>query len=414
VGWSAWERLGGSFLNGISAASWATNRIDVFVTAQDFRVHHLWWNGHRWEGTEPLWVRGGNSPAAVAPAQERLELYAVAGPEGDPQKPDYPLRYASWSPDSKWDPYEWRSLGGGPFWYGVGASSWAEDRRDIFAIGMYDHEVHHRWFSGQWSNRWESLGGTASPLTGQGPVAVSWAADRIDLFVAGRFGQIEHAWWNGREWHGWEHPHFLVAANAGLAACSYAPNRLDVFGSDLNTVRHIWWDGHAWRGPETVGQVGFTSLAAVSWGPDRIDLFGVAAGTLWHKWWTAAATPPLPQQPPAPPPAQSATRQILLEPVNPAEGGATAYTGTLSLIGHAGNLTGLQNPNQATLLFPHHDDFDAYEQLAPGASMAGDGLERAFGSRQPALPVTFVVYQSLGPGADASRPVPLTTTYTYQ
>jgi hypothetical protein len=239
---------------------------------------------------------------------------------------------------------------------------------------------------------------------------VSWGPNRIDVFRAGRQGLLEHAWWGGRGWHDWGRPYFYIAANAGLAAASWAENRLDVFVSDLTIVRHIWWDGTAWRGPETVGPAGFSSLAAVSWGPERIDLFGIQAGELWHRYWTPSARPR--KRPPPTSTTQTGTQRIPLYPQQTYEG-AVIYQGTLSLIGHSGNVRSLMNPNPTVLSFPYYNTQGSYEELSPGQTMGPDGLFRISGYEAPALPTTFSAYQGQGLGADATTPIGLTVTYTY-
>jgi hypothetical protein len=42
--WHQWESLGGILTSGPAAASWDTNRLDVFVRGEDNALWHNWWN----------------------------------------------------------------------------------------------------------------------------------------------------------------------------------------------------------------------------------------------------------------------------------------------------------------------------------------------------------------------------------
>ena len=51
--WNAWEPLGGGLTSSPSAASWGTNRLDVFIRGNDLRLWHKWWDGSGWSA----WVQ---------------------------------------------------------------------------------------------------------------------------------------------------------------------------------------------------------------------------------------------------------------------------------------------------------------------------------------------------------------------
>jgi hypothetical protein len=73
------------------------------------------------------------------------------------------------------------------------------------------------------------------------------------------------------------------AVTGGLAAASWGPQRLDIFGVDAaGHVQHMWYDPtlpntmNGWgAGWEDIGGAVTGGLAAASWGPQRLDIFGL-------------------------------------------------------------------------------------------------------------------------------------------
>ncbi|MDF1505122.1 matrixin family metalloprotease [Roseisolibacter sp. H3M3-2] len=197
------------------------------------------------------------------------------GPSRALQADDVAGIQALYGARARWRP--WESLGG-VLTSGVGVSSWAANRLDVFVRGT-DNALWHKWFAGGWSG-WESLGGVLT----SGPSAVSWGANRIDVVVRGTDNACWHkAWAPG--WTGWGSLGGIITADPAI--CSWGPNRLDVFvrGAD-NALWHKWWNGAAWSGWESLGGVLTSAPAAVCWAAGRIDVF--VRGTdnaLWHKWF---------------------------------------------------------------------------------------------------------------------------------
>jgi hypothetical protein len=54
----------------------------------------------------------------------------------------------------------------------------------------------HQWYDPSGWSEWESLGVVA----GGDPAACSWGPNRIDLFVRGAQGQLLHGSWDGTAW----------------------------------------------------------------------------------------------------------------------------------------------------------------------------------------------------------------------
>ncbi len=177
--------------------------------------------------------------------------------------------------------------------------AWAENRLDVFGLGM-DSALWHKWWDGTaWGpsvTGWESLGGV---LTSE-PVAVAWAENRLDVFVRGTDSALWHKWWDGTAWGpsvtGWESLGGVLTSEP--VAVAWAENRLDVFvrGTD-SALWHKWWDGTAWgpsvTGWESLGGVLTSEPVAVAWAENRLDVF--VRGTdsaLWHKWWDGTAWGP--------------------------------------------------------------------------------------------------------------------------
>jgi C1A family cysteine protease len=266
--WSGWEDLGGIIIDGPAAASWASNRIDVFATGTDNAMHHRWWDGSAWRGWESLGGVIDDAPAAVSWGPNRIDCFA--------RGTDNRL-YHRWWDGTAWR--GWESLGG-LITSGPAAASWGPNRIDVFAKGA-NNAMWHLWWDGTAWRGWENLGGVIEDA----PAAVSWGPNRIDCFARGADNHLHHRWWDGTAWRGWEDLGGVIFS--GPTAASWAANRLDVFAKGTDSAMwHRWWDGSAWRGWESLGGVIDDAPGAVSWGPNRIDCFVRGMNNhLFHKWY---------------------------------------------------------------------------------------------------------------------------------
>ncbi len=232
-----------------------------------------------------------SSAPVVAWAENRLDVFGLGM--------DSALWHKWWD-GTAWGPSVtgWESLGGVLTSEPV-AVAWAENRLDVFVRGT-DSALWHKWWDGTtWGpsvTGWESLGGV---LTSE-PVAVAWAENRLDVFVRGTDSALWHKWWDGTAWGpsvtGWESLGGVLTSEP--VAVAWAENRLDVFvrGTD-SALWHKWWDGTAWgpsvTGWESLGGVLTSEPVAVAWAENRLDVF--VRGTdsaLWHKWWDGTAWGP--------------------------------------------------------------------------------------------------------------------------
>jgi len=134
---------------------------------------------------------------------------------------------------------------------------------------------------------WQALGPEELRFS---PAACSWGPNRIDVFVRETDDKLHHKWWDGNLWSGYE-PLGAEQFQNSPTACSWGPDRIDVFVHGMDDrLHHKQWDGGSWSDYEPLGAEKFQySPAACSWGPNRLDVF--VRGTddrLYHKWWDGA------------------------------------------------------------------------------------------------------------------------------
>ncbi|RAQ67955.1 carbohydrate-binding protein, partial [Aspergillus flavus] len=142
--WGGWESLGGVATSPVSAVSWASNSIDLFVKGTDNALWQRWWDGTN---------RG-----------------------------------------------VWESLGG-VVTSDVKVASWGKDHLDVFVRGSKNDAWHISWHNGKWG-QWGRLGDKTlfSAIS-----AVCWGVGRLDLFaVATDKNALLHQAWDGKAWRGWE------------------------------------------------------------------------------------------------------------------------------------------------------------------------------------------------------------------
>lgn len=304
--------------------------ITLFARGATGELFYREWNGEVWSGFYSLGFPVAQSDGSRVPVPVDWQLAACSG---DPDRVDLFAR----SPDGDllhmtgiggaWSPFE--CLGapaamsaGLPIPMGLAgppaACSGGAERIDVFAVGLGGGLLHTAWNGGGWSE-FESLGsppvgiaGASRPVPLSGPVAAcSCGGKRIGVFVRGPRGDLLLKWWDGTRWSEFAslgspevqydlYPAVTIAAplTGPPAACSWGPERMDVFargpGGDL---LHKWWDGKDWSPFESLGMpiaveadrrcIPFTgSVTACTWGPSRLDVFARALdGHLYHAWW---------------------------------------------------------------------------------------------------------------------------------
>lgn len=268
--WGSWNNLGGGITAGPAAASWAPDRLDIFVKGTNNALFHRSWNG-AWSSFVSLGGVIDDTPAAVSRAVNRIDVFA--------RGMDNAVWTRSWN-GAAWT--GWTSLGG-VITAGPAVASWAADRMDLFAKGTNNALYHKFWNGTTWSG-WGNLGG----IIDGSPAAVSWGPNRIDVVVRGMNNHVYHKFWNGTTWSGYVDLGGIVTA--GPAIASWRPNRVDVFAKGTNNAVHWKWRdlnegsmGGAWSGWHSLGGVIDSEPAAVSWGPNRIDVFARGMNNNLHQ-----------------------------------------------------------------------------------------------------------------------------------
>jgi hypothetical protein len=183
-------------------------------------------------------------------------------------------------------------------------------RVDIFAIGQTAELLRAARDGGRWSD-FEPLGAAVMHIGGSQPQAVPILLNiaacrcgdaRVAVFLCTSGGALLFKWWDGRMWSGYaclgmpearNQSYPAVMSGAPLtgppAACSWSPERLDVFArGPRGELMHKAWNGKDWAPftslwmptREQKGEilpVPLTGvLAACSSGPGRLDVFATA------------------------------------------------------------------------------------------------------------------------------------------
>jgi Common central domain of tyrosinase/Repeat of unknown function (DUF346) len=61
-----WESLGGATFSPVTAVSWASDRLDLFVRGTDNLIYHKWWDGSNWGPSPTDWESlGGGRPSVL-------------------------------------------------------------------------------------------------------------------------------------------------------------------------------------------------------------------------------------------------------------------------------------------------------------------------------------------------------------
>jgi hypothetical protein len=129
------------------------------------------------------------------------------------------------------------------------AVAWAADRLDIFGVG-WNGNLYHWWWNGSSWAAARNLGGNLV----DSPSAVSWAANRLDIFALGPAGELFHWWWDGSGWGLGQNLGSGSNLFSSPSAVAWGPGRLDVFSiAAVGYLSHKWWDGNAWGGFESLG-----------------------------------------------------------------------------------------------------------------------------------------------------------------
>ena len=267
-----WSRIGGVAASGPAAASWGSNRLDVFIRGTDDALWHRWWDGALWSAWESLGGILTADPAAASQGVNSLDVF-VRGT-------DNAIWHRAWN-GSTWS--WWDSLGGIATSRPAAASS-APGRLDLVVEGTDDGLWHRGWNGSTWS-WWDSAGGIATSepaLTASGP-------ERVDVVVRGTDNGLWRRSWNGSTWSAWDSAGGIATSNPAVSSCS--AGHLDVFV--IGTDGSLWqrgFIGTAWTAWSSVGGVfpngagavcppGSATVQLVEVAPDLALIHSSAAGS---------------------------------------------------------------------------------------------------------------------------------------
>jgi hypothetical protein len=256
-----WWNIGGTFPRGarVAAVSRAANILDLFVTGNDGCVYTSnWTQGAAWTGIGNKWWNiGGIFPAgapvtAASRASNILDVF-ITGNDG--------IVYTSnWTQGGAWTGIgnKWWNIGGiFPKGAPLAVVSRAPNMLDVFVTGNDGIVYTSNWTDGgAWTgigNRWWNIGGMFP--AGASLAAVSRNQGQLDVFVTGNDGCVyTSAWTAGGTWTGignrWWNIGGFFPVGALLAAVTRNPNQLDVFivGNDGAVYTSSWTAGGAWTG----------------------------------------------------------------------------------------------------------------------------------------------------------------------
>ena len=256
------------------AASWSSSRLDVLWRGygDDAAIYRKWWDTKSWSSASTLGGATTSSPAVVAPASKRLEVYVRGTDNAVWQRRYGGTAWSAWSP-----------LGAVTY-----ASPAASARRgtsivDVFVRGT-DNAIYHRSRNGStWSPGWVSIGAPPGGVTSP-PAAASSSTGRIDVFARGADSAIWRRTWT-TSWSPWTSVGGV--ATSAPSATSRGPDSIDLFvrGPD-GQVHRTTGDAAGWSAWSSLGGVTVSAPAAVASSANRIDLWARGTGSaLQHKVW---------------------------------------------------------------------------------------------------------------------------------
>jgi hypothetical protein len=159
------------------------------------------------------------------------------------------------------------------------AVAWGRNRLNIFVRGQDGHIYERRW-DGQTWQAWRDLGGGFV----SDPAAAAYAGLIIGLAAVTDTGDIAYSYSVGDTWAAWQ-PMKAPASFGPSSSCpAHTPTLIPWNGSwfsllgvdDQGTAWTNPYDGSTWRGWFQIGEPGAVTsrLAAATWGPQQLALFG--------------------------------------------------------------------------------------------------------------------------------------------
>ncbi len=228
--WGTWTKIGGILTSDPAAVSWGPNRIDVFVKGVNDHLYHIFYDGTTWSAWQDLGGVLTSAPAAIAAGPGLLGV-TVRGPGN--------ILYAIIGNGTTWS--AWGLVSGLPVASAPATVANSASSFDLFATG-FDYALYHAHWNGTMWSTLESLGGVCA----SGPAVASWGLGNLNVFVRGPDNFIYQKSYNGA-WSTWSKLAGTVTFQGDPDAVSWGPNRIDVFatGTDFK-LYHKSWTGANW------------------------------------------------------------------------------------------------------------------------------------------------------------------------
>jgi hypothetical protein len=238
-------------------------------------------------------------PAAASWGSGRIDVFNIT------RSNNTILHTFASSPDGTVSMDNWGSAPGYTFFGKPDASSWGDQRIDIFAPardGNGNTVIQHKGWDHGRVYGWESYGAAPNGWQFVGPLtATSWGTGRIDLFAvasdAGNGLHLVHAWTNTgappSSWEEWGLPAGAVLTDNsnGIDVASWGANRLDLFVLDSSSrIRHMWWDNGAtawddWTNGYAGSALGRVSAVSTESGTVIVSAQDSSGPQVWEHPW---------------------------------------------------------------------------------------------------------------------------------
>jgi hypothetical protein len=269
-GWQKWKTLGAPNINvlpntplmpgaPLAVRARTNNHEEVWVVANDFQVHHRWWDGSQWQDWHDLPLLNGSflpgAPLAVHSRHENhVEIWGVAA--------DAMLYHNWWDGNnwSGWNPLPTPVSGPGGFRLEPGGHlavlGRSKNHMEVWSIGT-DKKLHGIWWAGDgggWQD-WYTLGGPDTFKAGAPLVALSRGSNHMEVYCVTDANILRGIFFDG----GWQTWHTIdptpVPSESPLCGVSRGEQHLELWcvapdgaaaAKDVG-AQGVWWDGSIWR-----------------------------------------------------------------------------------------------------------------------------------------------------------------------
>jgi hypothetical protein len=168
----------GTIASGISLSSWQPDRMDIFAISGTANALHAAYSDGRWGGMEDLGTGFDLGITAVSFAADRLDAFGVAAHQV----------FHAWGSFNYWASL-WTGEVIGAVYSPCAAVSWNFNSLDLFALNS-EGRLAHKAYDGGWPVEWTDTG-----FEPPGPLVAVMASGQIHLFSRNEDGTLWHAYW---------------------------------------------------------------------------------------------------------------------------------------------------------------------------------------------------------------------------